>query len=280
MNQFEEVESSDSADGVREIFYLFWSWAWLIILAGLLAGVVALAVSLNTTPIYQSSTRLLVSDPPAMRSIDYSGIVSSQSMTSTYAEMLVERPVLQGVIDQLALGTTPEALKKMVSVEVVRDTQLLVINVEHPSPTLAAQIADTLASVFTDRIRELQSERYAASRESLSKQVNDMSQQIEATNQAIAAGPSPDEQTQLEARLTEYQRLYSNLVTNYEQVRLAEAQTTTNVVVSEPAAVPTEPVRPRTARNTLLATVAGMLLAASFVFAMDALDDKIGRAHV
>jgi non-specific protein-tyrosine kinase len=275
MNQFEEFETSDSADGVREILYLFWSWAWLIVLAGLLAGGAAFLVSVRSTPIYQSSTRLLVSDPPALRSIDATGIVSSQTVTRTYAEMLLERPVLEGVIAQLGLSGTPEDLKETISVELVRDTQLLVVAVEHPSPALAADIANTLALVFTDRIRELQSQRYAATREGLAKQVSDMESQIEATNQAIAAGFDPDQKLQLEARLTEYQRLYSNLVTNYEQVRLAEAQTSTNVVVSEPAVMPTEPVRPRTTRNTLLAVAAGMLLAAGAVYALDSLDDTI-----
>ena len=275
MNQFDEVESTDTAAGIRETFYLFWSWAWLIVLFGLLAGAVVFIISISTTPIYQSSTRLLVSDPPAMRNIDYSGIVSSQTMTRTYAEMLVERPVLQGVIDQLGLPTTPENLKETVSIELVRDTQLLVVSVEHPSPALAAEIANAIARVFTDRIRELQSQRYAATREGLAKQVNDMEQQIETTNQAIASGVDPDQKVQLETRLTEYQRLYSTLVTNYEQVRLAEAQTSTTVVVSEPATVPARPIRPRTGQNSLLATVAGMLFAAGVVFAVDTLDDTI-----
>jgi succinoglycan biosynthesis transport protein ExoP len=275
MNQFDEFEDSDPADGIRETLYLFWSWAWLIFLVGILAGVVTLIVSLRTVPIYETSTRLLVSDPPAMRSIDYTGIVNSQTVTRTYAEMLLERPVLQGVIDQLGLSTTPEDLKKTIIVEPVRDTQLLVVRVEHPSPALAADIANTIARVFTDRIRELQAQRYAASRENLAKQVSDMEGQIDATNQQLANGTNPDQQLQLEARLTEYQRLYSNLVTNYEQVRLAEAQTSTNVVVSEPATIPAIPVRPQTMRNTLLAVLAGMLLAGGTVFIRDAMDDTI-----
>ncbi|MBN2117230.1 MAG: polysaccharide biosynthesis tyrosine autokinase [Anaerolineales bacterium] len=275
MNQIEQNEGSDSADGIREILYLFWAWAWLIVLVGMLAGFITSIVSMRTTPIYQSSTRLLVSDPPAMRSIDYTGIVNSQTVTRTYAEMLEERPVLQGVIDQLSLPTTPEELKETISVELIRDTQLLVVIVEHPSPVLAAEIANTIAKVFTDRIRELQSQRYAASRESLAQQVSDMGKQIEMTNQALANGIEPDQKVQLEARLTEYQRLYSNLVTNYEQVRLAEAQTSTNVVVSEPATIPTVPVSPKTVRNTLLAVAAGMLFAAGMVFTFDTLDDTI-----
>jgi capsular polysaccharide biosynthesis protein len=213
MNQFDEIESTDSAAGVREILYLFWSWAWLIVLAGLLAGGAALVVSLRSTPIFQSSTRLLVSDPPALRSIDATGIVSSQTVARTYAEMLLERPVLEGVIAQLGLATSPEDLKETISVELVRDTQLLVVSVEHPSSTLAADIANTIARVFTDRIRELQSQRYAATREGLAKQVSDMEGQIEAVNQALANGMTQTRNCS-QARLTEYQRLYASLVTN------------------------------------------------------------------
>src|SRR5512140_2978972 len=102
-----------------------------------------------------------------------------------------------------------------------------------------------------------------------------MEKQIEDTNKAITSESDPAQLLQLEARLTEYRRLYSNLVTNFEQVRLAEAQTSTNVFVSEPASVPREPVSPNTARNTLLARLAGMLLAAGLGVTIDTLDDSI-----
>jgi non-specific protein-tyrosine kinase len=276
MNQFEQdEEAAITSLSVKEYFYLLWSWAWLIGLAGALAGAAALVVSLLSTPIYQTSARLLVSDPPAMRSIDYSAMVSSQSMTGTYAEMLVDRPVLEGVIERLSLPTTPEDLGEKITVEIVRNTQLLVVTVEDPSPTLAAGIANTLGQVFAERIRELQTQRYSATQSGLAKQVGDMEQQIYFTSQALVEEHDPAQKLQLEARLTEYRRLYSNLVTNYEQVRLAEAQTSTNVVVSQPAAPPREPVRPKTVQNTLLAALAGMLLAAGAVFAIDALDDTL-----
>jgi non-specific protein-tyrosine kinase len=276
MTQYEQIEDMNPSDGIRETLYLLWSWAWLIVLVGLLAGIAAFVVSIFTIPIYQTSTRLLVSDPPAMRSVDNTGIVSSQTMAPTYAEMLLDVPVLQGVIDQLGLRTTPDKLKESISVELVRNTQLLEVSVEDPNPTMAANIANTIAKVFAVRISELQSERYAASREDLAKQVSDMEQQINMTTQQIAAdGMDSEQQSQLEARLTEYRRLYADLVTNYEQVRLAEAQTSTNVVVSEPAVVPTIPISPRTPRNTILAIIAGMLLAAGTVFAIDTLDDTV-----
>lgn len=275
MSQFETNEDVFSTIELKEYFYLLWSWAWLVALAGGLAAGAALIFSLLSTPIYQTSTRLLVSDPPAMRSIDYSAMVSSQSMTSTYAEMLVDLPVLQGVIDELQLATTPQQLKNSVAVEIVRGTQLLVVTVEDPNPAQAADVANTIGRVFAARIRELQTQRYGATQEGLAKQVSDMEAQINETTQALAVETNAAQKLQLESRLTEYRRLYSNLVTNYEQVRLAEAQTSTNVVVAEPASVPVKPVRPRTLTNSLLAALAGMVLAAGAVLAIDLLDDTL-----
>ena len=108
MNQFEQSDKSFNGSDIKEYFYLLLSWAWLITLAGLLAGVAAFIVSINTTPLYETSTRLLVSDPPAVRSLDTSAMISTQTQTSTYAEMLLDRPVLQGVIDRLKLPSFNE----------------------------------------------------------------------------------------------------------------------------------------------------------------------------
>jgi non-specific protein-tyrosine kinase len=275
MEQFDPNTAAEPELHLKEYIYLFWSWLWLILLAGLLAGAAVYLVSINTVPIYETSTRLLVSDPPAMRSLEYTGIVTGQTTTRTYAQMLVDRPVLEGVIAYLQLPLRPEDLKESVSVEAVRDTQLLVVTVQHPDPVLAAQITNTLAAVFIDRIRILQSQRYAATQESLAQQIKDMEAQIDQTNLAIADESDASQLSQLQARLTEYRSLYSQLVTNFEEVRLAEAQNSTNVVVSEPAAVPTLPVSPRTTRNTLLAAAVGMALAAAAVLSLDSLDDTI-----
>jgi len=276
MEQFEQNEFAEITIDLKGYFYLIWSWAWLIILIGIMAGVVAYVVSINTMPIYQTTTRLLVSAPPAStNSTDVTGMVNTQTMTSTYSQMLLDTPVLQGVIDQLKLNTTPDELKKSISVSVVTNTQLLVITVEDPSPVQAANIANSMAQVFADRIRELQSQRYAASRDGLNTQVTDMENQINDTTKQIAVTTDAAALEQLQARLTQYRTIYSNLVTSYEQIRLAEEQTSTNVVVSEPASVNNIPVSPKIPRNTLLAIMAGMLLAVGAVFAGDTLDDTI-----
>jgi succinoglycan biosynthesis transport protein ExoP len=275
MEQFEQGEQAESTVDIKEYVYMLWGWAWLIVLAGLVAGATAYFVSRRTTPIYQASTLLLVSAPSSINGVDPSALVTTQTMSSTYQTMLLTRPVLQGVIDQLQLQRTPDELMKSISVDLVVNTQLLRITVDDPNPSRAADIANAMASVFTTRIRDLQSERYSASRDGLAAQVADMEKQIAATTSQISNTYDPSTLQQLQARLTQYRTIYSNLVTSYEQVRLSEEQTSTNVVVSEPATANTIPVKPKTAQNTVLALVAGILLATAVVFAVDTLDDTI-----
>lgn len=316
MEEVDRSEFSETPIDIREYYYLLKSWVWLILLAGILAGAAAYLINIHTTPVYEASTHLLVSAPSNIGGFDPSSLITSQTMTSTYSQMLLDRPVLQGVIDQLELQITADELKKSISVDSVTNTQLLVVTVENTDPALAADIANELAAVFTNRIRQLQSQRFAASRDGLAKQVSDMERQITlisgqiadieqqivaaatptvnieentaaatqtvevgeqsaAPTPPLAATPDPAVLVQLQARLTQYLTIYSNLVTSYEQVRLAEAQTSTNVVISEQANIPSIPVRPRTVLNILVSVVTAMLFAVGIVAGRYALDDTI-----
>jgi succinoglycan biosynthesis transport protein ExoP len=65
----------------------------------------------------------------------------------------------------------------------------------------------------------------------------------------------------LQSTLDQYRRIYLDLVNNLETVRLNASQYTPNVVQIESAAVPERPVRPIWYFNTILAGLAGLILA-------------------
>jgi non-specific protein-tyrosine kinase len=79
----------------------------------------------------------------------------------------------------------------------------------------------------------------------------------------------------LETNLSQYQQTYASLLQSYEEIRVAEAQSTSNVVQVEPATPPERPIRPRTLINTTLATVVGLMIAVGVVFLVEALDDTV-----
>ena len=163
----------------------------------------------------------------------------------------------------------------MITVDVVNNTQLLVITVDNPNPSLATEIANGIATIFSDRISQLQSQRFAVSIDVLAKQVSDMEGQIKDINDEIANTQDPSTLQQLQDRLTQYRTIDSNLVTSLEQVRLSEEQTNTNVIVSAPARANIIPIKPKTGLNTVLSVLAGMLLAAGIILVAEKLDDTV-----
>ena len=296
-------QAAPSAD-LRKYFWLIWRWAWLIALTAILAAVGAYIFSRMQTPIYQANTTILVNESASAQASNYSAIyLTSERLTSTYAAMLTKKPMMDKVIERL--GIKDSSLSFGVKVNAVRDTQLLQLLVELTDPFMAANVANELVAVFTDEIRKLQESKYLASKENLQSQLTYLEKQIEDNSQALETliqnninllqqQPAPEilteptqtleerarqlnqpEIDQLETRLTQYRQIYASVLASYEQVRLAEAQTTTSFIQVEMAVPPTGAIRPQVLRNTLLAAIVGLMLAVGVIFAIEFLDDTI-----
>ena len=81
-------------------------------------------------------------------------------MARIYRQLLTTRPLLQRVVDELALSDEPEDLGDRVSINVRTGTPLIDVEVEHPDPDLPVAIANTLTDVFINdrqitRLREI-----------------------------------------------------------------------------------------------------------------------------
>ena len=81
------------------------------------------------------------------------------------------------------------------------------------------------------------------------------------------------------AELTQYRVSYTNLLLSYEELRIAEARSISNIIQVEPAKPAKDPIRPRTLFNTLLAGVVGAMIALGAVFLIEYLDDTIKSAE-
>ena len=80
---------------------------------------------------------------------------------------------------------------------------------------------------------------------------------------------------QIEATLTQYQQIHSDLLNNYENIRLARLNNTPNVAQVEPALVPEEPIQPRPLLNGLLGAASGLFITATLAFLFEYLDDTL-----
>ncbi len=82
-------------------------------------------------------------------------------------------------------------------------------------------------------------------------------------------------QSQLQTTMALYQQIYTNLLNNYEAVRLARLRSTPNVVQIEKASIPIDPIQPQPIRNALLGSLIGAFLMASIAFLIEYMDDTL-----
>lgn len=266
-----EDQKSETIDLVKYLV-LIWHWAWLIILAVIVAGASAYFISRLVAPVYQAKTTVLVDMAPSNKTIDYSSLQLSSQLTQTYSQMMTKSPVLEEVANRLGLV---EVNPKAILARPVANTQLITIFAESTNPQLAADIANTLVTVFADQVQTLQTTRFADSEQSLQDQMADIEAKIKLVNEQLAVTSDPTEKDRLDTMVANYSQTYAGLLQSYEQVRLAEAQTRSSIVQIEPAAIPLEPVRPRVVLNVIVAALVCAVLVGGLIIGIDLLNDTV-----
>jgi non-specific protein-tyrosine kinase len=262
---------------------ILWHWAWLIVLGTLLGAVIAYISSSLTTPVYAASTTLLVNEAPSSgKTADYTSILTSERLARTYSEMMTKQPVLEEALKDLDINpATVRSLPARINVNLVRDTQLMVLQVESEDPELAMNLANAIPVAFSRKNAAVQTERYADSKANLTKEIDALKEQIAGRQTEINAIGAPAnagkeaELARLQTELTQLRQSLAYLLQSFENIRLAEAQSTSNIVTVEQAVLPFSPIRPRTVQNTLLGALVGLMLSIGVVFLIEYLDDRI-----
>ncbi len=167
---------------LRQYLFIFKRWAWLLIIGALLGMVGGYAGSLYQTPIYQSTTKALISKPPDQRISDpYSSYYDEQQTAITYTQLILTQPVIDKASEQLGFPVSAG----QINVQQTRDTQIVSVTAEDPNPQRAAGIANTLIQVFIEYNDELQSSRYQDSEDSVQSQLTQVEGQIAAIQAEI-----------------------------------------------------------------------------------------------
>lgn len=147
----EEVQEVD----LRAYFSLFYRRFWVLVLTTAVALAISGAISYYLlSPVYSATTTLIVmkKETPVT---DYGTVLLNQQLVKTYREILKSRRVAADVIAELHLSLSYAAFEQKVTVDSIRDTELLRITVEDKDPDMAAVIANVLAEVFMRQVADL-----------------------------------------------------------------------------------------------------------------------------
>ncbi|WP_223701107.1 YveK family protein [Sutcliffiella deserti] len=105
------------------------------------------------TPIYQSSTQLLVNQAKSEQgSVDVNQIRSNLEIINTYNVIIKTPAILDKVSAELNSDETASSLHSKITVGSESNSQVLNITVQHSDPVMAATIANTTAEVFQTEI--------------------------------------------------------------------------------------------------------------------------------
>ncbi|MGG0175261.1 YveK family protein [Gottfriedia acidiceleris] len=126
-----------------------------VAIAAMVAGVVSFFV---LTPIFQSSTQLLVNQKKSAGDVyQYNEVQTNVQLINTYNEIIKSPVILDKVIKELDLNTTMDQLNGQITVEAKQNSQVFTVSVQDKNPKMARDIANTIAIVFQKEIGNIMS---------------------------------------------------------------------------------------------------------------------------
>ena len=143
---------------MREYLRIFWKRWRLIAVCTLLALGAAAGAIFTMTPQYQASTQLFVSAQSGQTDAGQlaMGGTFTQQRVKSYADIVTSPLVLQPVIEQLGLKTTPAKLARSITADAPVDTVLIEVAVTQTSPALSAAVANAVSTQFTVVVDQLE----------------------------------------------------------------------------------------------------------------------------
>lgn len=144
---------------IQELFFIVRKRILLILALTVLFVAIAGGVSyFLIDDQYETFTTLIVGKPKDYKGetgIEYNDLILNQRLVSTYGEIVKMRVVADQVIENLNLPISYGQFGEKVSVRLVKDTEIIKLNVTDTDPVLAAQIANETAEVFMDSIVDI-----------------------------------------------------------------------------------------------------------------------------
>ena len=209
---------------------------------------------------YEAKATLIVGQSLSAVNPDYTQLLVSQNLSTTYAAVATTRPILDAVITQLGLGLTSDELLRHVQADAPLDSTLLTITAQDADPARAAAIANAMADQLIAASPAIQGRQAAfqasidADLQATQDQITTTQAQVDSLTGLTARTPAQDaDLATLEGRLVSLRSTYATLLS------FSSSNVSNLLSVVEPAVAPTSPVSPRPLLNTLLAAVLGLL---------------------
>ncbi|QWI13776.1 YveK family protein [Bacillus mycoides] len=142
---------------LKELFYILKKRLAMILVIAFGAAIVSAIISFFfMTPIYQSSTQILVNQKKQEGAMFQAGEIQTNiQLTNTYKVIIKSPVVLDQVNEKLNLNMTAQALTGKINVANEKDSQVISVTAEDKDPKVARDIANATADVFKGEVAKI-----------------------------------------------------------------------------------------------------------------------------
>lgn len=141
---------------IKDIFRTLKKRWKLIMLLTLVAALISGSISyFLLTPVYQSSTQILVNQKQSENQLDSTQIRSNIDMINTYSVIIKSPAILEKVIDELELDQSVDQLSEKITINSQENSQVFSLTVQDSNSIKAVEIANTVSETFQKEIKNI-----------------------------------------------------------------------------------------------------------------------------
>ncbi|MDQ0232743.1 YveK family protein [Metabacillus malikii] len=128
----------------------------IIIIAAIATATSGIVSYFVLTPVYQSSTQILVNQAKSdQQAYNVGEVQTNLQLINTYTVIIKSPAILDKVIEKEKLDMSAGALNGLVSVSSEQNSQVVNITVQNEDPQQAANIANSIATTFKEEVTTL-----------------------------------------------------------------------------------------------------------------------------
>ncbi len=255
------------------LFESLWRHKLVIILATIVAGIAAYAISSTQPPVYKAEGSVLVADPrgSAVITDPFTAYIDRGRYVRNEAEVLKSRAVAEGASEILGGDPDADEIQSVITANGEYEYDVLTIGATQPTASGAIDVVNAVVMSYEQVVAE---ETQTAAQEAVSSLQNSkLELQVRVAETEAALAEAPDNaalQSQRTAQLTQLAALDAQI----EQIAVSSALYGSGVRLYDEPQDATR-TAPRPLRNAAIAGVLGLIAAGAWAWWRDEQRDQV-----
>lgn len=148
----DNLKTKQNTITIKDLFDIVLKRWYVVVALCLICMIAAMVITVAfITPMYTSTAKLYIKNKQSTV-ISASEISVSSYLTKDYEEIVVDRSILEEVINSLSLNVSYGSLKSVIETYNPENTRFIEITVTYPDPKIAKDIVDCICKVTQNKI--------------------------------------------------------------------------------------------------------------------------------